>query len=80
MEVRELWLVDSVVFGAPLTWFHFHHCTNEEAKVNVLLEFHFHFSTLAELQNWNNFEKLKACTYFSHLQLPKYVCANLKVF
>ena len=40
----------------------------------------FCFATLAKLQNWNNFEKLKASTYFSHLQLTKYMCLNLKVF
>lgn len=40
----------------------------------------FCFATLAKLQNWNNFEKLKASANFSHLQLTKYMCATLKVF
>lgn len=37
----------------------------------------FYLATLAKLQNEKNFDSLKASTYFFHLQVPEYVCANL---
>lgn len=40
----------------------------------------FYLATLAKLQNEKNFDSLKASTYFFHLQVPEYVCANLQVF
>lgn len=37
----------------------------------------FYLATLAKLQNEKNFDSLKASTYFFHLQVSEYVCANL---